>query len=130
MIGGGIALGLALFLFAPVVIRLLMGAAFEPAVAALRILAALPVLLSITYSIGFQWLLPHGKDALINRIILSAGVLNVTMSFLLAPRFAHVGMAWAVVCSEAFVSTCMVIAVLRSAPLWAPARVTVPQENC
>jgi PST family polysaccharide transporter len=130
MIGGGVALGLALFLFAPIVIRLLMGAAFEPAVAALRILSALPVLLSITYSIGFQWLLPHGKDALINRIIIAAGILNVTMSFLLAPRFAHVGMAWAVVCSEAFVSICMVIAVLRGAPLWTPARVTVPQENC
>lgn len=128
MIGGGLALGLGLFLFAPVITRLLMGAAFEPAVAALRILSALPVLLSITYSIGFQWLLPFGKDAVINRIILTAGVLNVTMSFLLAPRFAHVGMAWTVVSSEAFVSICMVIAVLRIAPLRAPA--CVAPENC
>ena len=113
MIGAGAWLGLALFVFAPFAIRLLLGSAFAPAVTVLRIFAALPLLLSITYSVGFQWLLPLGQDRTINQIILAAGVLNLALSFGLASRYAHVGMAVAVMCAEAFVSIAMVVAVLR-----------------
>ncbi len=128
MISGGLVLGGGMFLAAPFVTKLLMGSAFEPAVTALRILSALPLLLSITNSVGMQWLLPFGKDAVVNQIIISAGLLNVTLSFLLAPRFLHAGMAWAVVASEAFVAISMVVAVLRTTPLWA--RTFAPAENC
>ncbi|HLJ49459.1 MAG TPA: flippase [Bryobacteraceae bacterium] len=128
MISGGLLLGGGMFVAAPWVTKLLMGSAFEPAVTALRILSVLPLLLSITNSVGMQWLLPFGKDAVVNRIILSAGVLNVCLSFLLAPRFLHAGMAWAVVSSEAFVAVSMVVAVLRTTPLWT--RAYAPAENC
>lgn len=110
---GGLLLGGALFIFAPLLIRLLMGQGFEPAVTVLRILALLPPLLSITYSVGLQCLLPLGRDAEVNRIILSAGLLNVVLAVILAPYFAHIGMAWAIVTAEAFVSFSMVRAVMR-----------------
>ena len=113
MIGGGLALGVTLFVAAPWLIRLLLGSAFQPAVAVLRILAALPLLLSITNSVGVQWLLPFGRDAAINQIIITAGLLNVALSVALAPRFAHIGMAWAVVLSEAFVCASLTFAALR-----------------
>ena len=111
MIGGGILLGGGIFATAPLLIRMVLGGEYAPAISALRILAFLPVLLSITNSAGMQWLLPLGKDAVINRIIILAGLLNLTLSLFLAPRFAHIGMAWAVVCSEAFVCVSMVAAV-------------------
>jgi PST family polysaccharide transporter len=114
MIGGGLALGTGLFVAAPWLTRLLLGGAFQPAVAVLRILSVLPVLISITNSVGVQWLMPLGKDAAINQIIITAGVLNVVLSVALAPRFAHIGMAWAVVLSEAFVCTSLALAALRS----------------
>ena len=110
---GGLLLGGALFLFAPLLIRLLLGEAFEPAVMVLRILALLPPLLSITYSIGLQCLLPLGRDADVNRIILTAGALNVALAVILAPRLGHIGMAWAIVTAELFVSFSMVRAVMR-----------------
>jgi PST family polysaccharide transporter len=121
MITGGAALGAGLFLLAPLATRLLLGGEFAPAVDALRILAILPFLLSITYSVGFQWLLPFGKDGVINQIILSAGLLNVALSFLLARPFLHIGMAWAVVASEAFVAISMVTVVSRTTGNWTAA---------
>ena len=115
-------------MFAPLATRLLLGAEFEPAIEVLRILSVLPLLLSITYSIGFQWLLPFGKDAVINQIILTAGLLNLALSFLLARPFGHIGMAWAVVSAEAFVSISMVTAVWRASGTWtAPG---IQTENC
>lgn len=116
MIGGGLLLGGGIFAAAPWLIRLVLGGDYSPAVSALRILAFLPVLLSITNSAGMQWLLPWGKDAVINRIIILAGLLNLTLSLVLAPRYAHIGMAWAVVCSEAFVAVSMVAAAVNMTP--------------
>src|SRR6185312_14487200 len=48
MVGAGAVLSAALFFFAHVLILLLMGRSFEPAVTVLRILSPLPLLLSIT----------------------------------------------------------------------------------
>lgn len=129
MISGGAMLGLGLFVFAPLATRLLLGREFGPAVEVLRILAALPLLLSITYSVGFQWLLPFGKDAVINRIILAAGLINVALSLILARPYGHIGMAWAVLTSEAFVCVSMVAAVWRSAGSWT-APPEIQTENC
>jgi PST family polysaccharide transporter len=126
MISGGAILGAGLYAFAPLATKLLLGGEFAPAVNALRILAVLPLLLSITYSVGFQWLLPLGKDAVINQIILAAGLTNVTLSFLLARPFLHIGMAWAVVASEAFVAISMVTVVSRMRIDWTVASMPAP----
>jgi hypothetical protein len=50
----------------------------------------------------------------VNRIILQAGALNVLLAVALAPHFAHIGMAWGVVCAEMFVSFSLIRVVLRS----------------
>jgi len=68
--------------------------------------------------VGIQWLLAFGKDNLVNRIIMSAGVLNLVLAVFLAPRFRHFGMAWAVVCAETFVCIAMVWTVRRVSPFW------------
>lgn len=122
---GGLLLSALLLMEAPGIARLLLGGTFGPAVEVLRIFSALPVLLSITYSIGFQWLLPFGRDAVINQIIFAAGVVNVVLSILLARPYAHVGMAWAVVLSEAVVCALMVVAVWRMFGDWKAAEPNV-----
>ena len=114
--GGGLALGVAVF--APWVIRVLGGPEFAPAVPVLRILAALPFVLSITYSVGLQWLLPLGRDGDVNRVILRGGAINLAASFLLAPLFGATGMAASVVASELFVCISLVHVVVTSTNLW------------
>lgn len=118
MISGGFILGVLLYVFAPVLIRTITGSNFSPAVTVLRIFALLPPLLSVTYSVGLQWLLPHGQDGVVNRIILTAGAMNLVMAFLAAPRFQHVGMAVCVLIAECFVCVSMVHAVMVRTPFW------------
>jgi PST family polysaccharide transporter len=129
MVSGGLALGAGVFVFAPLLVRILMGPGFAPAVTVLRILAALPPILSVTYSVGLQWLLPLGRDGEVNRIILTAGALNLALAVLLAPRFAHLGMAAAVVTAEAFVCFSMLRVVIRSTSLFVNSgyAVTLPE---
>lgn len=100
---GGLAIAVVMFVSAPLVVRILFGPEFQPAVSVLRVLSMLPVLIAISQSFGIQWLLPLGKERLVSRVMLTAGLLNVLLSFLFVPKFAHLGMACAVVCAEAFV---------------------------
>jgi hypothetical protein len=44
------------------------------------------------------------------------------MPTFLAPRFAHVGMAWDVIITEAFVCITFLIMVSRTCPLWGKRR--------
>lgn len=110
---GGVMLGALVFFLAPYLVHVLLGAKFAAAVPVLRILSLLPPLMAVTHSVGFQWLLPLGKNDVINKIMLSAGLFNFTLAVILAPRYAHIGMAWAVVISEAFLCLRMVHAVTR-----------------
>ena len=114
MISGGFVFSAAVYWFAPQLIGLLMGQAFEPAVKVLRILSPLPLILSVTHSAGLQWLLPFGRDAEVNRIILTAGALNLVVATIVAPRFAQIGMAYSVLSVEVFVCVWMFWATLRS----------------
>jgi PST family polysaccharide transporter len=128
MVTGGVLLGGGVFLFAPLLVSVLMGQAFGPAVAVLRVFSVLPILLSITHSTGLQWLLPLGRDSDVNRIILQAGALNLALAVILAPRFAPLGMAWAVVCAETFVCLRMLHVSLSSTSFLRETTPEVPIE--
>jgi len=118
MVAGGFSLTAVLFATAPWLIGLLAGPKFAPAIPVLRLYSILPALLSITYSVGLQWLLPLGRDRDVNRVIIGGGCLNLILSCLLAPRLGAMGMATSVLLSELYVCTNMVWAVWRSTNLW------------
>jgi PST family polysaccharide transporter len=106
-VGAGFVISLGLFALAPFLIRILLGKGFESSIAVLRILSVLPLVIAVTDSLGLQWLLPRGQDMKVTRIIYSGGLLNIALSFVLANRFGHIGMAWAVVAAETFVAVRM-----------------------
>ena len=122
MAAGGVALGAVQWIFAPFIVRFLMGPEFAPAVAVLRIESAYPVLVAVTCSVGMQWLVPLGYDRMVLRTTLTAGIFNILLATFLAPRFAHVGMAWGVITTEAFVCITFLIMVSRTCPLWGKRR--------
>jgi PST family polysaccharide transporter len=119
MVSAGCVLTATLFVLAPWFIRLLAGASFAPAVPVLRLYSILPLILSVTYSVGLQWLLPIGRDGVVNRIILGGGCLNLIISFILARHYGAMGMATSVLLSELYVCTNLVWVVWRSTNLWA-----------
>jgi PST family polysaccharide transporter len=108
----GIAWGIGAFLFAPLLVHLVLGDQFESAVAVVRILALLPPLVAFSNVLGVQWMLALGLDRLVNAVVFSAGVLNVVLALILVPRYLQIGMAIAVVAAEAFM-TFGLYAVLR-----------------
>jgi polysaccharide transporter, PST family len=114
VLAGGTVAAVGLFLSAPTIVRIALGAGFGPAVPALRILSVLPIVVGLSSVLGIQWMLPLRMDRVFNYIILSAGLINIILAVALAPRYAHLGMAWAVVVAEVFVTFTMYVYVRRA----------------
>jgi polysaccharide transporter, PST family len=104
MICAGSFLSISLLVFAGPLITTLLGGPFEPAVRVLRILSPLPALISVTGFSGQLWLLPRKHDRTVLRVVFRAALVNLTLSFILAPRYGHIGMASAVLVSETLVA--------------------------
>lgn len=104
-IGGlGTALGLTVMALAPIAVRVLLGSRYESSIPVLRVLSLLIPLTALSNVIGVQWMLPLGMDRAFNKVIISAGVLNVLLALWLARLAGPVGMAASVVTAEAFVT--------------------------
>ena len=106
---GGVLMGCVTFLLAPLLVRIMLGAGFEPAVPVLRVLAILLPVVALSNVLGIQWMLPLGLDRPFNAIILGAGFINISLAVILAPHYAQMGMAYAVVFSELFVTLAMYV---------------------
>jgi PST family polysaccharide transporter len=107
-IGGlGFSLGLAVIIFAPLAVRVLLGESYEQSIPVLRVLALLNPLIALSTVVGVQWMLPLGMDSAFNKVIICAGVLNVLLALWLAPLAGPIGMATSVVIAEAFVTIAM-----------------------
>ena len=76
----GLIVGLTLFAGAPLIVRILLGRGYEAAVLPLRILSLLVPSVALSNVLGMQWMLPLGMDKEFNRIIISAGVINVGLA--------------------------------------------------
>jgi polysaccharide transporter, PST family len=96
----GLTLSAALFLAAPLLVRVVLGPDFERAIAVMRVLSPLPLLVALSSSLIFQLMLPLGRDAALLRLITFAGITNVILALVLAPRLLEVGMALAVLTAE------------------------------
>jgi PST family polysaccharide transporter len=114
--GGGTALGVIVFLMAPLLVRIILGKDFAEAVPVLRILSLLLPIVGVNFALGIQWMLPLGLDRPFNIITVLAGLVNIGMATALASSYRDLGMAWAVVCAEIFVTASLYV-VLRSRKL-------------
>jgi PST family polysaccharide transporter len=94
----------ALFAFAPLIVRWMLGPAFSPAVPVLRTLSFIIPLVAAGNLLGIQWMLPIGLDRQFSAIVISAGALNLVLAVVLAPRLQATGMAIATTTAEAFVA--------------------------
>ncbi len=102
-IGGGLLAGAVVFL-APWIVLLLLGPDFRESVPAMRVLALLLPLIALSNALGVQWMLALRLDRPFNAVILCAGLLNLGLALLLVPRWSYMGMAYAVVLVEVFVT--------------------------
>ncbi|UCD37614.1 MAG: oligosaccharide flippase family protein [Fidelibacterota bacterium] len=125
----GILIGVAILLSAPAVVQLILGPGYPQVVPVLQVMAFLVPLIFLNMLLGIHWMLPLGMDRQYTMIVIAAGLLNLSLAVILAPRFAQMGMAWALVSTESFVLLSFYILLrLRrldpfSRPVIAPGRV-------
>ena len=106
-------ISVALFVFAPLIIWLLAGDAFHDAVLVLRIIAFLPLIITLSNRLGYQALIPLGMDRQFMWIVISAAVFGIAGIFILMNRLGLAGAALANLTVEIYVTIAFAIAVQK-----------------
>ena len=106
--GLGILSGVAAAVWAPLLVRVILGPGYEAAIPVLRILSILPPTVAVGTLLGIQWALPMGLERPFYLFVLSAGMLNLLLAVFLVPRYGAMGMAISVMMAELFVAGCLV----------------------
>ena len=109
VIGSGLIVSIVLFWGAPLLVRMALGSGYETSTMVMRILAALPLLISVSTVLATQIMLPFGKDKAFTSIVFGAGCINTVLAILLVPVWQGSGMAVAVLISELFVTIALLI---------------------
>jgi polysaccharide transporter, PST family len=104
----GLALSLFLYFFGIEIINIIFGTSFQGAYEVLRILCFSVFMVSISGTLGLQWLVPLGLEKVLNLITIGSGILNVTLMALFVPHYSVYGAALVLV----FVETMVVISLL------------------
>ncbi len=104
---GGFAMSACLLAGAPWIVSIGLGPKYHASITILRILSPLPCLVALTNVLGTQIMVPFKHDLAYTVILVSAGVVNLTLAALLAPRWHGNGMAVSVTFSQVFVATTM-----------------------
>jgi PST family polysaccharide transporter len=109
MVQGAMVLTISLCIFfgAPLAVRILYGATYEPTIGVLRWMAFIPFMAGMTDLFGVQTMLPLGMKTAFSRVLISSGFLNVALLPLLAKWFAEQGAAAAVLVAESAVATAL-----------------------
>lgn len=109
----GLGLCILTFFAAPLITRVVLGPGYGPAIPVMRVLSLLLPPIAVSTVLGIQWMLPLGMDAVYNKIIISAGFLNLTLALCWASRWQQMGMACAVVVSEYVVTIAICVVLVR-----------------
>lgn len=117
MAGFGSLAGAAIFLLAPLIVRILLGPAYEFVVPVLRIVALALPFAAASGMLGVQWMLPLGLDRTLVGMVLIAGLLNVAGCVVLGSIYSAMGVAVTMVAVEAVLLAAILIALARAGHL-------------
>lgn len=112
--GGGLVAAAGLIVFAPVLVRAVLGSQYAGAVGTLRLLGLLVPLIGTSNVLGIQWMLPLRMDKAFNVLVCLGAVVNCGAAVWLAPRYGAPGMAVAVVGAETLVTVGMAVTLQMS----------------
>ena len=106
---GGFIGSIILFFSSELIIKIVLGNGYDHVTPILKILSLLIPLIALSNVFGVHYLLPKRKDKIFNKIIITAGMLNILLAIFLAPQYEAIGMAWAIIISEFYVTLLMII---------------------
>jgi PST family polysaccharide transporter len=102
-------LSLIIFIFADLIVRIVLGPQYTESVIILKILAFLPFIIGLSNIFAVQGLIAYGKLEIIPKITLVGAILNIFIALLLVNLLQAVGVAISVLIAEAvvtFISFC------------------------
>lgn len=105
--GLGLIISLVLVTLAPLIVNILLGPKYSPAISVMRVLATLPFLIALSNVFGIQVMLPFHLDRAFFTILVVAGLINILTALLLVPIWGAMGTAISVAFTEFYVTATM-----------------------
>jgi len=110
---GSFIISLLIFIFSKQIVNFLLGHQYQKSIIVLKILSFLPFMIGLSNVLGIQTMLTFKMEKIFSRILIAAGILNIFLALILVPVFYHIGTAISVLSTEIFVTSCMIIYLLK-----------------
>ncbi len=98
-----------LFFFASEISAIVLGNDFKGSIPVIQILAFLPFIILLSNFFGTQTMLNFGYQKAFSRILITAGIINITLAILLVTPLKQLGMSYSVLITEFFVTSAMLL---------------------
>lgn len=95
---------IGIYLLAPEIIFLIFKKENPEPIKVLRIFSIIPFLILLANIFALFTMIVFNKNRAYSRIIISAGILNIILSFIFIPKFHHIGAAFCVLFIEIYVT--------------------------
>lgn len=109
-------ISIGLILLAHPLILLFCGPHYEPSVLTLQIVAPIIAFIGLSGILGMQILYPQGQENKVIFATLAGAIINFTLNYILIPRYAQFGAAFATAVAEFTVMTMMFVVGRRYLP--------------
>lgn len=100
----GAIISILIFLFAELLVNIILGQDYQQSILVLRIISWLPIIIFLSNVLGIQTMLPLNKQKSFSLILFIAAIINLTLSFILVPMYYEIGTAISVLSTETFVT--------------------------
>jgi PST family polysaccharide transporter len=117
MVAFGSLAGGAIFLLAPLIVKLLLGSAYPFVTPVLRVVSLALPFAAASAMLGVQWMLPLGLDRTLVKMTFLAGLLNLAGCFILGSLYGAMGVAVTMVGVEAVLLFAILVALRRAGHL-------------
>lgn len=106
---GGFTLALSIFIliFAPSIVRIILGNGYEESIFLLRVMGVLPFLIALSNVFGIQTMLNFGMQQEFSKILILAAVLNTCLVLPLIWTYEGLGVCISITLTECFVTLSM-----------------------
>lgn len=94
---------LLLFIFAELIINIILGKEYHQSIIVFKIMAFLPFMTALSSILGFETMLAFKMDSALSRILLGAGVLNIISAVILSSLLKHIGASVAALTATIFI---------------------------
>lgn len=100
-------LSFLVFVYSDFIVTILLGRNYSNSIIILKILSIHPFLIGLSNIFGIQTMLTYNRKKAFQNILIIASFLNIGLSIILVPLFAHIGSAISVTLVEFFVTISM-----------------------